>query len=87
MGPLTSDGLSFLLIGVKFKQNVLILLFAVMILYPNKISMNVLKTLMTVSIIAQTLKEGIIVLVMMAMLVLEAIVQVCIKFYCSYNIF
>ena len=49
--------------------------------------MNVLTMLMTVSIIAQTLKEGIIVLVMMAMLVLEAIVQVCIKFYCSYNIF
>ena len=40
--------------------------------------MNVLKTLMTVSIIAQTLKEGIIVLVTMAMLVLEATVQVCI---------
>ena len=40
--------------------------------------MNVLKTLMTVSIIALTLKEGIIVLVMMAILVLEVIVQVCI---------
>ena len=38
--------------------------------------MNVLTMLVTVSIIAQTLKEGIIVLVMMAILVLEVIVQV-----------
>ena len=40
--------------------------------------MNVLKMLMTVSIIAQTLKEAMIVPVMMAILVLEVIVQVCI---------
>ena len=57
--------------------------FIFVTIYPNQISMNVFKTLMTVSIIALTLKEGIIVLVMMAILVLEVLVQV---FCCMYSI-